>query len=304
VEIRSLGPADVPALREFLLRDVWNNVYLLGILHWYGVAGPRARFTGAFADGRLVGVLAEGREVHCWYASLAPAEHAVVAALAACLAAPRVAVLLGRADTVTSALTALPAARVGRTSSMVLGVSDAGDTETPGHPVRRATVADLPRLVALYEGYEFDGYPTPRHVRRALAERLRRSAIYVIEQGGRIVAARRIDASSPEVVLFGGLTVHPAHRGRRLGRDVRLGASADVTRRGLRHCALRHVGNPRVVRHEHREHAAWLVANLVLPPPPPWRDFVRRLRARLSRWDRPCRRRPPDFDGRGGAPGT
>src|SRR5262245_14961545 len=174
VETRRLGAADQAALRAFLVADPWNHVYLLGILHWFGVAGRRSRFTGAFAGGRLVGVLGEGREVHCWYASASARDAGVAAALATELVEPRVAVLLGPQDAVAGMLPALPPPRVGRTSRMVLGIShDAMPTGAPAHPVRRATTADLPGLVDLYEGYEFDGYPTRRHVWRALDERLR-----------------------------------------------------------------------------------------------------------------------------------
>lgn len=295
MDVRPLTAADEPALRAFLREDPWNRVYLLGILHWYGIAGPRARFTGAFANGRLAAVLAEGREVHCWYASPAAAEPAAAAALGPVLAASRVAVVLGPAPLVEALTGRLPDERRRRTASMVLAVSHEGMREgRPAHAVRRATPADLPALVDLYEGYEFDGYPTRRHVRRALEERLARSAIWVIELEGRLVAGRRVDAASPEVTLLGGLTVHPDYRGRQLGRDVRVASNADLTGRGVRHCILRHVGNPYLEHHEHREHAAWLAANLAVPPAP-WEDLARRVRARLSREDRPCRRRTAEF---------
>jgi len=240
-------------------------------------------------------VLGEGREVHCWYASLSVVDPAVAAALARELTAPRVQVLLGREDVVAAALAAMPPSRLGRTSRMVLGIShDAMPSASPSHPVRRATSADIPGLVDLYERYEFDGYPTRRHVRRALEERIRRSTVWVLELDGRPVAARRMDASSPEVVLLGGLTVDPGYRGRDLGRDMRLACVADLGGRGLPHCSLRHVGNARAARREHRDHAPWMIANLAVPPPPPWRDLLRRVRARLSAWDRPCRRRRAD----------
>jgi hypothetical protein len=296
VEIRRLTAADDAALRALLRADPWNNVYLLGVLDWFGVEGPRARFTGAFVDGRLVGVLGEGREVHCWYASLSVADGTTAAALGRELVEPRVAVLLGREDVVAAALTALPPGRVDRASRMVLGVShDAMPSGAPAHPVRRARTEDLPGLVGLYEGYEFDGYPTRRHLWRALEERIRRSAVWVLELDGRPVAARRVDASSPDVVLLGGLTVDPRYRGRDLASDLRLACVADLGRLGLPHCSLRHVANARVVRREHRDHAPWTIANLALPPPPPWRDRARRVLARLSPWDRPCRRRRAAF---------
>jgi N-acetylglutamate synthase-like GNAT family acetyltransferase len=296
LDVRPLTAAEGEALRAYLREDIWTHAYLLGILSWYGNAGPRARFTGAFEAGRLVGVLAEAREVHCWYASLGANDTAVAAALGRRLAVPKVEVLTGRADLVEAAIAALPAARVRRTTAMVIGVShDDMPSEAPAHPVRRATAGDLPALVDLYEPYEFDGYPTRRHVWRALAERLRRSTVYVLELDGRPVAARRIEASSPEVALLGGLTVDPRYRGRRLARDMRLACVADLRRQGVPHCGLHHVDNPHLGGNEHREHAPWTVANLAVPPPPPWRDFLRRVRARLSPWDRPCRRRRPDF---------
>ena len=173
MDVRPLTAADEPALRDFLREDPWNRVYLLGILHWYGIAGSRARFTGAFANGRLAAVLAEGREVHCWYASPAAVEPAAAAALGSVLAASRVAVVLGPAPLVEALTGPLPAERRRRTASMVLAVSHEGMREgRPAHAVRRATPADLPALVDLYEGYEFDGYPTRRHVRRALEEQI------------------------------------------------------------------------------------------------------------------------------------
>jgi hypothetical protein len=296
LELRSLVPADHDALRAYLREDVWSHVYVLGLLSWYGIQSPRTRFTGAFRGGRLVGVLAEGREVHCWYASLGAVDAEVAAALGRGLIEPRVEVLGGRADLVEAAIAGLPAPRRRRTTSMILCASHGdGPHDAPSDLVRRATVADLPGLVDLYEAYEFDGYPTRRHLWRALAERLRRSAIYRIELDGRPVAARRIDASSPDVVLFGGLTVDPAYRGRRLARDIRLACLADMRRQGVAHCVLRHVGNPHVRDDEHRPHAPWTFAHLAVPPPPPWRDFLRRLRGRASAWDRPCRRRHAGF---------
>ena len=296
MELRRLTAADAAALRALLRADQWNHVYLLGVLDWFGVDGRRARFTGAFVDGRLVGVLGEGREVHCWYASLSAADPAVAAALGRELVEPRVEVLLGREDVVAAALAVLPRSRVHRTSRMMLGIShDAMPSAPPAHPVRRAGPEDIPGLVDLYERSEFDGYPTRRYVRRALEERIQRSAVWVLELDGRPVAARRIDASSPEAVLLGGLTVDPGYRGRDLAHDVRLACVADLGRQGVRHCSLRHVDNARAVRGEHRDFAPWIIANLAGPAPPPWRDLVRRVRARLSPWDRPCRRRPADF---------
>lgn len=294
VEIRALTRADDDALRAYLREDIWSHVYLLGILSWYGLESHRAHFTGAFTAGRLVGVLAEAHEVHSWYASLGARDGAVAAALGRRLLAPRVELLAGRADLVEAAVAELPTTRLRRTRPMVLGVShDDMPNGVPAHTVRRATANDLPGLVDLYEHYEFDGYPTRRHVWRALAERLRRSAVYLLELDGRPVAARRIDASSPEVALLGGLTVDPAYRGRRLSRDIRLACVADLRRRGVAHCVLRHVDNPLVLRgNEHREHARWTLTDLAVPPPPPWLDLMRRVRARLSAWDRPCRRRP------------
>jgi len=296
VVLRRLTPADEAALRELLGTDVWNHCYLFGIPSWFGIDGPRSRFTGAFAGGRLVGVLGEGRETHCWYASLSVADAAVTAALAGALLASRTEVLLGREDVVSAAGAALPEARVRRTSRLILGVShDATPSDPPAHPVRRATHADLPALVDLYEGYELDGYPTRRHVWRALEERMRHGAVWVLDLDGRPVAARRVEASSPEVMVLGGLTVDPAYRGRNLARAVRLASVADLAQLGRRYCALRHVDNVRVKRSELRDHAPWSIANLVGAPAPRWRGLLRRVRARLSSWDRPCRRRKADF---------
>ena len=297
VELRRLTRADEAELRALLRDDPWNHVYLLAVLHCYGIQGRRARFTGAFAGGRLVGVLGEAREVHCWYASLSAGDPAAATALGRELVVPHVEVLLGREDAVEAALAALPSGRVRRRSHMVLGIShDAMPSVPPAHPVRRATRADLAGLVDLYEGYEFDGYPTRRHVRRALEERIARGGIWVLEVDGRPVAARRADASSPEVVLLGGLTVDPRYRGRDFAEDLRRACIADLGRQGVPHCSLAHLENERVVtRREHRDFAPWLVVNLAVPPAPPWRDLLRRVRARLSPDDRPVRRRRPEF---------
>lgn len=296
VDLRRLTPADEGELRALLRTDVWNHVYLLGMLHWCGAAGPRVRFTGAFANGRLVGVLGEAREVHCWYASLAGEDPAIARAFAATLSAPSVEVLLGPQSLVDAVLGDLPPGRVRRTTRMVLSVSwDGMSIAHPTRPVRLATPSDLPGLVDLYEGYEFDGYPTRRHLHRALDERIRAAGVYLIELDGRPVAARRIDASCPELALFGGLTVHPDYRGRNLGRDVRLGSSGDLLARGVSQCSLRDRANPYMLDYELREHAPWIVANFASPAPGAWIEIVHRVRARISPWDRPCRRRPPGF---------
>ena len=291
VALRPVTGAHDAELRSFLRDDVWNGVYLLGMLHAYGIEGPRSRFIGAFVGDRLVGVLGEAREVHCWYASIAGRDAAVAGALARGLRLPAVEVVLGPEDLVDALLRALPSpAR--RTTRMALCVSHDGmSLPRPKHAVRRAVPSDLLGLVDLYEGYEFDGYPTRRHLRRALTEHIAQGGVYLIELDGRPVAARRIEASSPDVVLFGGLTVDPAYRGRDLGRDVRLGSSIDLLERGVPHCSLRDGANPHLAGHELREHSPWLVANLTPPKPAAWAALVRRARARFSPWDRPCRRR-------------
>ena len=296
VALRPLTAADEGELRSFLRDDVWSRVYLLGILHAYGIAGPRSHFTGAFVRDRLVGVFGEAREVHCWYASVAARDPVIARAFAGTLRAPCVEVLLGPESLVDAVLRDLPAARVRRTTPMILSVSwDGMPMAHPTRPVRRATPSDLLGLVDLYEGYEFDGYPTRRHLHRALEERIREAAVYLIELDGRPVAARRIDASCPEVALFGGLTVHPDYRGRGLGRDVRLGSGGDLLARGVPQCSLRDRANPYMVDYELREHAPWMVANFASPTPAAWIEIVHRVRARISPWDRPCRRRRPGF---------
>jgi hypothetical protein len=296
VALRLLHLADEAELWSFLREDVWNGVYLLGMLHTYGIASPRSRFTGAFLRDRLVGVLGEAREVHCWYASVAGREAAVAGALSRALRTPAVEVILGPEDLVDALLRALPPPAARRTTRMVLCVSrDGMSLPRLTRPVRLATLSDLLGLVDLYEGYEFDGYPTRRHLRRALAEHIRRGGVYLIELDGRPVAARRIEASCPDVVLFGGLTVDPAYRGRDLGRDVRLGSSLDLLERGIPHCSLRDSANPHLAGHELHEHSPWLVANLTAPRPTAWTELVRRARARISPWDRPCRRRPTSY---------
>src|SRR5262249_39173588 len=113
VVLRRLTRADEAALRALLRAGVWKKAYLFGMLHCLGL-GPRSRFTGAFVGGQLVGVLGEGRETHCWYASLSVGDAAVAAALARELVVPRVEVLLGREDVVTAAVAALPETRVRR----------------------------------------------------------------------------------------------------------------------------------------------------------------------------------------------
>ena len=296
VKSRRLTAADEAELRSLLGDDVWNGVYLLGMLHAYGIESPRSRFTGAFVRDRLVGVLGEAREVHCWYASLAGREPAAARVFAASLRAPQVEVLLGPESLVASLLRDLPPARVRRTTRMVLSIGwDGMSIPRPAHPVRRATPSDLLGLVDLYEGYEFDGYPTRRHLHRALEERITKSAVYLIELDGRPVAARRLDASCPEVALFGGLTVHPDYRGRSLGRDVRFGSGRDLCDRGIAQCSLRDRANPYMGDYELRDHAPWLVTNLTSPTPAVWSEIVHRMRARISPWDRPCRRRRPSF---------
>ena len=259
VELRRLTPADEGELRALLREDVWNHVYLLGMLHWHGTDGPRVRFTGAFASGRLVGVLGEAREVHCWYASLSAGDPAVASALGGELIEPRVEVVLGRADVVSAALAALPTARVLRTSQLMLGIShDAMPRGSPRHPVRRATLADVPGLVDLYEGTSS-------------------------------TATRRVATCGARSKSTSGAAPYgcSSSTGTRSPRDA--------STPGLRHCGAAHVGNTRVAHLEHRDHAPWLVANLALPPAPLWRELVRRVRGRLSPWDRPCRRRRPAF---------
>lgn len=293
MNVRVLDENDRAALRAFLLEDPWNNVYLLSILDWYGIATRRARFWGAFADGALIGALAEGREVHCWFAAIAVAPAAVAARLGRELAPDRAAVLLGREDLLRAAFAELPPRRLGRTARMIFSVSYEGiQIPRPAHPVREATEADLRGLVNLYEGYEMDGYPTRRHLFRALAERIRWAKIYIIERNGQPVAAQRLDACAAEVCMGGGLTTHPAYRGQGFGLALRCTHMRDMEVRGIKHCGIRDPRNPFHRASFQRPAGWWLIANLELPPPARWRTLVQRVRAYMSPWDRPCERRP------------
>lgn len=128
----------------------------------------------------------------------------------------------------------------------VPGASAIGqDPETtiyyPSMNLRRATLADLPRLVPLFDGYrQFYGQPSdPGRAERFLGERLagNESVIFLAEQDGAALGFVQLYPSFWSVAacqswILNDLFVSPAHRGTGAGKALLEKARAHAAETG------------------------------------------------------------------------
>ncbi len=125
---------------------------------------------------------------------------------------------------------------------------------TDGLVVRRATLRDTPRLLALREAYELEEVildPTRFNrddCRRRLRRALRGELVYVAEHRGRPVATAATNTRGFQVDQIGGVFTTPELRGTGLGRTVMLALLSDIFRHKRQACLFVKTGNVTALR--------------------------------------------------------
>lgn len=221
LSVELLGAAHVEALRTFLLKDVRQHLYLLGLLEEFGLGGPGAAhgFWGRFEEGALSAVLFVGGAGGLLVPSasepghFAPLSEALPASL-------RLRSCLGEKGAVDALVRLL--GRGGRprlTLTQRLYTVSADDMGPFTNPLLRlAREEDVERLVALAAGHveERLGHRPLEEDEAGFSLRVRRRVqegrTYVLEEAGELVFKVDVGPRSQWGAELEGLHTHPAHR--------------------------------------------------------------------------------------------
>jgi ribosomal protein S18 acetylase RimI-like enzyme len=222
VVVRPLSDADLPAVEALLAPTEERSLFLLGNARNHGITdrgGARnGAWFGAFADGRLAGVLAATRAGTLLPACGPYAEELVAAISDAAPVTPSL--VVGAVDRVGNVVAVLPPSRIQTVRRETLLVMRWPDWRPPPHRVATciANAARIDEVVALLTVLSTEGgVPQSADVLRARAERLvAEGLVRVAIVGGRAVALSATAATSPRFVQVGGTATDPAHRRRGL----------------------------------------------------------------------------------------
>jgi predicted GNAT family acetyltransferase len=217
--IRKLVETDRSTAVALLAESPQMNLYPLGNMEALGFNNEVCEFLGDFADGTgaLRGVL--NRYMNGWtiwgsrdadWSALAHAidTHPIVAA--------RLQDNPGGIDSILPFLRRYRASTVSIEELMSLAPEDFRDVTPPqGVTIRRASMADLPRLIELYRN--------AGHMRRTPAQienPLRSRRIWLAEIGQVIPAAALTNAETRDLAMIGGVYTDPAYRNQGLSSAV------------------------------------------------------------------------------------
>jgi hypothetical protein len=215
--IRRLQEADRAALTALLAEAPHYNLYLMGNLVKLGFDRDFCEFWGDVAGGEVRAVI--NRYMTGWTLYGRPA--ADWPALAAVLdehpmTAQRLQDNPGGIPSMLPLLRRYVAAEVNVEELMCLSAADFRPAPAPaGVLVRRATMDDLPALVALYADAEHMARP-PAAVERPLRD----TRVWVGLADGAVVAAALTNAEATSLAMVGGVYTRPAYRNRGIGQAV------------------------------------------------------------------------------------
>jgi uncharacterized protein len=263
MEFRELRPGDDDAFEAFLAGYADSSMFLRANAHRAGLSywgePYQATHVAAFRNGRLVGVAA-----HYWNGMLivqAPGEAGPVAAACQRASARRVGGLMGPADQVREARTALglddtDAALDG--DEVLYGV-DLTDVVVPAALADGMVVCRPPRdeerdtLCAWRLAYDIEllgATDSPEQRARSAAfldAQIAGGHAWVALAGSTMVSLSAFNAVLPEIVQLGGIYTPPAHRGRGYARAA-VAHSLDVARARGASRAVLFTSNPHAMR--------------------------------------------------------
>lgn len=219
--IRQLNEADRTVTNTFLSLAPHFNLYMLGNLEKLGFDAEFCQFWGDFAPdadgGALRAVL--NRYMTGW--TIYGAAAADWAALGAILdqhpaGGARLQDNPGGIDSFLPYLHRYRAEHMEREEVMVLQPANFQPAAPPaGVGIRRATLADLPRLTAFYANAEHMSR-TPAAIERPLRD----TRLWLAEQAEQLVATALTNAETHNLAMIGGVYTPPAARGRGLSQAV------------------------------------------------------------------------------------
>lgn len=203
--IRKLNRDDTDALLELLYRDPYYNLFMIGNLESIGLDHPDLDYWGSFRGDQLVGALMRYRAFWNVY----DAGRADLKGFAWLMDRRGDAQTLHGHDGLIARLTRLlrdyEVCEERRLHFCRL--PELKPALTLSHSVRRATLADLPALVAFYADAE-----KMSRDEQAVRHCLEHGRIFVAIAEGRIVSAALTTAETRELAMIGGVYTPPGFR--------------------------------------------------------------------------------------------
>jgi RimJ/RimL family protein N-acetyltransferase len=229
-QTRLLAPDEAPQLEALLAGQMLAATYARSHLRAAGLRPGGVRAWGWPAHGGLVAALV-ARDGISWAVWADPAAPPALAARLALLDAQ---LLSGPAGQVAPLLTgALGARLIGQDRCPFEVLTPGTFQPTPG-PARRATPADMERLIDFYSHrfYSLTYLPTRAAWQARLGEQLAHRTLFIVEHAGRVVAAAQSSAETPDSAMLGGVATLPAYRNQGLSGICVSALCADLFARG------------------------------------------------------------------------
>jgi predicted GNAT family acetyltransferase len=196
--IRQLNRDDTDELLEFLYQDSYYNIFMVGNLENMGLAHPDLDYWGSFREGKLAGALMRYRVFWNVY----DAGEADLRAFAWLMDRRRdVQALHGRDELIARLAKSLRDYEVREERRLhFCRLPELKPALTSSHSVRRATLADLPSLVAFYSEAE-EMSRDEQSVRSCLEQ----GRIFVATTKGRITSAALTNTETQNLAMIGGV---------------------------------------------------------------------------------------------------
>jgi hypothetical protein len=203
--IRQLDRDDTDDLLDLLYQDPYYNIFMIGNLENMGLDHPDLDYWGSFRDGQLVGALMRYRAFWNVY----DAGGADLKGFAWLMdRRGDVQALHGHDKLIARLARLLRDYEVKEKRRLhFCRLSELKPALTSSHSVRRATLADLPALVAFYSDAE-EMSRDEQSVRRCLEQ----GRIFVTTAGGRIVSAALTNTETQNLAMIGGVYTPPNSR--------------------------------------------------------------------------------------------
>ena len=203
--IRQLNRDDSEELLDLLYQDPYHNIYMIGNLENMGLDHSDLDYWGSFREGPLVGALMRYRVFWNVY----DAGGADLRAFAWLMDRRGDVQALHGQDGLIARLAKLLRGYEVREERRLhfFRLSELKPALTSSHSVRRATLADLPALVAFYSNAE-ERSRDEQSVRRCLEQ----GRVFVATAKGRIVSAALTNTETRELAMIGGVYTPPDSR--------------------------------------------------------------------------------------------
>jgi RimJ/RimL family protein N-acetyltransferase len=213
---RPLEPDDAAALDRLLARHPFAGAYARSHLAYGGFSPTGVRGIGSPAPNGDLSAALVAHDVIGWAVWDAPDQ---APALAAGMAGLDMDLLSGLRPLIAPVVAALDRPTNGDHCPFE-AVTPAALRPPPGDgpAARAATPADMEALIDFYiRGfYSLAHLPTRAAWRTRLSEQLAHRLLYIIEEGGQVVAAALSSAQTPDAALIGGVATLDTARGRGL----------------------------------------------------------------------------------------